>query len=181
MTGPVVTPPEPTAGSATAPVANTGNTPVAPAPVAGGFSVWLWTTIAALLGWIGTTCWLLMRQRPARAESRDPERDARESALFKSLLQACNQGDATAARSAVQRWAQAFFEEKAPPTLATVGARFGDDALSRALEELDRRLYAENPAVWDGNPLALALKACRKQGRPDRRAASALPPLYQGS
>ncbi len=170
--------PAPAPVNATAPA----SAPAAAAPTAvqTGVSLWLWTTVAALLGWLGTTTWLLMRQRKAPAPTADSGWQATEASRFKALLRACDLGQANAARGALQQWANSFLGTSTLPTLAEIATRFGDEPLAQALEELDRSLYAGAARDWDGKPLAAALKACRQQGRQAPGRGAALPPLYAG-
>ena len=149
-------------------------------PTVTNTSFWLWTTVAALLGWIGTTAWLLMRQKDRKPGTRTPERDARESELFNSLLGSCNSGSAAETRAALQSWAASFLGVDTLPTLSELADALDNDELHSALEELDRALYAGAPGDWDGSQLALALKSARKQARIGSAKDSPLPPLYAG-
>jgi hypothetical protein len=168
----------PTAALPSAPVAPT---PVqaAPADLIQQTNLWMWATLAALLGWMGTTAWLGWRLRaPRQVEAAPRETEQKEAALFKECLAACNGNDAQASRAALQAWGQRYLDQQRPPTLDAIARHFDRPELAEALEQLERSLYAGG-GEWRGDSLALALKACRKQGR--KRAAvggDALPPLY---
>lgn len=155
------------------------------AQTAGGerpVSMWMWTTVAALLGWFGTTIWMsLYLRRPARKrpESATP---GKESELFRALLAASNDNRALETRAALRQWAQCHFGDDAPPTLQSLCERLGSEELTAAVETLERSLYAGQGENWAGGPLALALKRARKRRRgEDAGAESALPPLYGNS
>ncbi len=171
---------------APAPVAANPVTPPAtmPAPTSatGRTSLWMWTTVSALLGWLGTTVWLGWRLRAPRiARSEQAATEEREAALFKACLAACNANQALAARTAIQHWAQRALDQRRLPSLAEIARRSDSAELSAALEALERSLYAVDATPWQGDALALALKACRKQlQRHDRSNTDPLPPLYSG-
>ncbi len=154
----------------------------APASTTPQTSLWMWTTLAALLGWLGTTVWLSWRLRAPRvARSEDAVAQEREAALFKHCLAACNADQAGAARSAIQIWAQRAFDQPRLPSLAQIAQRLDSAELSAALEALERSLYAVDGSTWRGDELAKALKACRKKARRnDRGRPEPLPPLYSG-
>ena len=172
------------AAPANAPLPDTAPVPAVSAPttpVSGleQASLWMWTTVAALIGWMGTAAWLSWRLRtPRTIDSAAQAVEQREAALFKSCLAACNNSNADEARAALQTWAQRYLDQPGLPRLSTVADHFQLSELSEALEELERCLYAGGGS-WRGERLALALKSCRKQGL--RRAAEGgdpLPPLY---
>lgn len=145
-------------------------------------SIWMWTTVAALLGWLGTTVWMtlyLRRPDPVKAASAE---SGKESELFRSLLSACNANRALDARAALRQWAQCYFGDAAPPTLQSLCERLGSEELEAAVESLERSLYAGHSENWAGGSLALVLKKVRKRhGREDMSPGSALPPLYGNS
>ncbi len=142
-------------------------------------NLWMWATLAALLGWMGTTAWLGWRLRtPRPVPAAHGEREEKEAALFKTCLAACNSNDPRAARAALQAWAQRYLDQPRLPPLSDISEHFARPELSEALEQLERSLYAAG-GEWRGERLALALKACRKQGRPrDTAGGDPLPPLY---
>ncbi len=167
----------PTAPGAAAPIPTV--TPAAAGDLVQPINQWMWATLAALLGWLGTTVWLGWRLRVSRPAAAAPrETEQREAALFKACLTACNANDSNATRAALQAWAQRYLHRKGLPRLADIAAHFESSELSGALEELERSLYAGG-GDWRGAPLALALKACRKQGHRDTAGTGdSLPPLY---
>ena len=151
-----------------------------PAPIPQqGPALWMWTTLAALLGWLGTTLWLTWRMRKARPPAPEPE-DRSEAESFRALLTACKSDRARDARTALQRWGQQYFGLSATPTLVFLEQRFANEEFSRALQSLERSLYGGQELNWDGTDLGRALQQCRKK-RADRGgdAHSALPPLYE--
>jgi hypothetical protein len=154
-------------------------TSVEPAAPTAAASLWMWATLAALIGWMGTTVWLTWRLRAPAAPRRGRNTHDAEADLFKACLAACNANEAPAARAALQTWARAFFEERSLPSLQTIAERLRSAELDAALETLERKLYAEHTDDWRGDELALALKACRKRARRSSLPqAEALPPLY---
>jgi hypothetical protein len=146
-------------------------------------SVWFWSTLAALLGWMLTVLWLWRRQgaarRPDNAADRSP--DSRESKLFKEVIACCRKNRASDSRAALQRWGRQAFHCAAPPGMNELGRWIEDDTIAAQLSELESALYSDSSGEWSGAQLADALQSWRKQAhrRDGDRAASALPPLYQ--
>jgi hypothetical protein len=151
----------------------------APAPGTGPVSIWMWTTLAALLGWLGTTSWLLWRMQPREDRPEASEKSRSEARLFRELTKACEQNRAADARGSLCRWAQAFFGDSAPPTIEGLRRRFSDDGISGELDQLERSLFSASAGQWSGDGLAGSLSAWRKRhGGNGQDGAVALPPLY---
>ncbi len=151
-------------------------------PVEEPLSLWMWSTLAALLGWLGTTSWLLWRMRRGRPAAPVQEEDAREAELFRACLAACNSNQPRQARSALQDWGRRYFDDASPPTLQLLQQRLDSEELGPALEALERSLYAGAVENWQGADLALALKKCRQRRRAhDKSSKAPLPPLYGSS
>ena len=157
--------------------------PAAPVPTdTSPVSIWLWTTLAALLGWMLTTAWLLWRLQPRREPVEAQRHDPGEAKLFGEFAKACEQGLAAEARAALLRWGQAYFDDTAPPTIGQLRARFASEDAGRALDELERGLYAAASADWSGDALLSAVGHWRKNDdRWKRRRPPPLPPLYKSS
>lgn len=153
---------------------------VQPAPTAPQDpSLWMWATLAALLGWLGTTLWLTWQMRRAQAPTPEAE-DGSEAEAFRALLGACKDNRAAEARAALQRWGQHFLELAAAPTLASLEQRLASEDFSRALQSLEASLYGGRDMNWEGAALARALKQCRKRrANHAKEDGSALPPLYE--
>ena len=174
---------EPVAGPATGAAMSAATAPpqpaVQPAVNTSPTSIWLWTTVAALLGWLVTTSWLLWRMQPRRAPEELPG-DPGEAALFRQLVRACEQDRAAEARAALQRWGQRYFDDTAPPTLMQLRQRFASDDLERELAALERSLFGELAVEWSGAGLAAAIGQWRKgDARRQKAAPAPLPPLYR--
>lgn len=156
-------------------------TAVQPAVNATPTRFWLWTTVAALFGWLVTTSWLLWRMQPRQAPA-EQSGDPGEAALFRQLIKACEQDRAAEARAALQQWGQRYFDDTAPPTLMQLRLRFANDVLERELAALERSLFGESAVEWSGAELATAIGKWRKGDRHRKKAAPApLPPLYRNS
>jgi hypothetical protein len=144
-----------------------------------GMSIWLWTTLAALLGWFGTTAWLLWRlqRRPSTAKAERAE--TREPQLFREFSSACNRSQPEKARAALLQWAQSRMHTQTAPTLGQFRDRLCDTAIDKALEELERHLYGASDTGWSGKELLQAVKQKRNFDNDHLRTSSAaLPPLY---
>ena len=141
--------------------------------------IWMWTTVAALMGWLITTGWLLWRMQPRRA-SEEPSGDPGEAPLFRQLVKACEQNRAAEARAALQCWGQRYFDDTAPPTLMELRQRFASEDLERELAALERSLYGQSALEWTGAGLATAIGQWRKNDTRRRKSSPPpLPPLYR--
>ncbi|MEP5763828.1 MAG: BatD family protein [Halieaceae bacterium] len=142
-------------------------------------SIWLWTTIAALAGWLLTTLWLLRRSPAAQVAEQPSAASEREPLLFRTLLEACEQNRAGDARLALQRWGQRYFNAACLPTLTELQAQFSEPALNQALAELEQSLFGDGTGQWTGGALMEALRAWRKHHISlAEQPTAALPPLY---
>jgi hypothetical protein len=146
---------------------------------------WPWLTALFALAWlVSSALWLRARraqrepvpprEMPIRAPGADP------AAARKRLEQACRGNDARAARQTLLDWSAAQWPASPPTSLEALAARLGSDA-REVVQQLDRGLYAEVPADWDGGAAWLRLaplldQAGRAVDKPKREPA--LPPLY---
>ena len=143
---------------------------------------WLWTTIAALLGWAMTSLWLWRRPAVVGEPSAGLAlRQARESTLFKEVLAACKHNQARASRRALLCWAQAHFASDTRPTISELAARTDTtEQLRSLLLELEQSLYSSDAGSWQGGPMLDALRQWRRQlQRTPGDEQESLPPLYQ--
>ena len=149
--------------------------------VNGQSPLWLWTTIAALLGWAMTGIWLWRRPAVAKQPSITDRLDqARESTLFKQVVSACNQNQAGTCRRALLAWAQSHFATDSIPTIEELVARTDSGELQDLLQELEQSLYSSHAGSWQGGALLDALRQWRAQSqRTARGKRESLPPLYQ--
>jgi hypothetical protein len=145
-----------------------------------GVNPWMLVTLVCLIGWAGTTWWLLNAGRAARpqpsGEPRDPERTA-----YMQLSRACRANDAHEAHTALLAWAAAFYAAASEPATVALQREPG----SEVLDELLTRLYARDaePDAWRGQALLKWVEDMRQQARRENRPSreSALPPLYPAS
>jgi hypothetical protein len=164
-----------------APLPVPGESPAVPVPadIEQRVSIWLWTTLAALLGWLSTTAWLLWRMQPRRRPPEPGTRETGESRLFGDFARACERNAAAEARTALLAWAQRYFDDPTPPTVQQLQERFASDEVSRALDALENSLYSPSTSNWSGGDLIAAIGQWRKQHKKrQRREPSPLPPLY---
>ena len=161
--------------------------PTAPADRGSGSSIdsqspfWLWTTMAALLGWAMTSLWLWRRPAVVRESSAATAlQQARESTLFKAVVAACKQNRARACRRDLLTWAQSHFATDTRPTISELAARTDATELKDLLLELEQSLYSSDAGSWQGGPMLAVLRRWRAQSqRPPGDTRDALPPLYQ--
>ncbi|MEE4659217.1 MAG: BatD family protein [Halieaceae bacterium] len=140
---------------------------------------WLWSTVAALLGWLLTVLWLLYARGDSGRQPAQRKQSEDTTQLYRALLASCKADRAREARLNLQRWAQQQLGMERSPTLSEVADAYNDPGLSDALAALDTCLYspdAENR--WQGKALLEALKKLRPGKVKASRRGSELPPLY---
>jgi hypothetical protein len=172
--GPATVPDRPAARVAAAPDIDTTTAP--PAINTAGASAdqsRLWQIVSAVtaLGWLLTLAYLVRsRRRAAPARSATGTVQASESRAFKAALATCASGDAANARQAVIAWSARLAPQRPPLSLAQVAALFDEPELTAALENLDKALYSDTGATWDGTVLAQCLRQVRSRNAADNRS-----------
>ncbi len=144
-----------------------------------------WQIATALLacGWAATLLWFWQRRKPAPTAVvvESGNRSASEPDSFRQLQRACREHQPVAARSALLAWGAALLNRE-QIGLDELLQCVGDDALSRAVVELEQQLYAAAATdAWRGEQLLSAVDRVRKQRRRENRdsaVSEALPPLY---
>ena len=124
--------------------------------------LWHGISAALALAWLATLAVLLFvlrRSRPGRPESRAPAGESlRNTATARRLvLDACRDAAPRAARDALLDWAGLAWPESSPRDLIALASRVRDEALARAILNLDRSLWSAGDTGWDGQSLAANL------------------------
>ncbi len=138
-------------------------------------SRWLWQALAAVLalGWLATLIWHWRAPRGVRpghaAESGAEIINPDESRAFKQLQAACASNSAPQARRALLAWGKARLPGGPGLNGAALATRLNDAALIEAVATLDRALYREGNADWNGTALLAAVTGLRTAG--SRRGA----------
>jgi hypothetical protein len=145
---------------------------------------WFWSSVGLLLGWLTTLAvWFFKaRQRPRDAEDRPPEKSAQTETLritdaFKQLKKACEAEDRIGAREALK----AFSLERWPNLDAEGRHSALKDLLGGDLETLDRGLYGQAEAPWDGRTFFKRIEArlVEESQKPQKTAPNLLESLYK--
>jgi len=152
----------------------------APIPLVANDNSQLWQIAAAVngAGWLLTLLYLIWaRNKKPGTEKTSPE-DPGEHAAFKSLLQACANGQALQARSAIVNWTAALASRPGLASTAQVTSTFEDPALTAAIDALNAALYSSQQSSWDGSELAEAARRLRSQHRSPPRTQGQPLQLY---
>lgn len=142
---------------------------------------WQIATAVCALGWLATLL-LWWWRRPASARSTNGH-VAPPGEKLRHLRRACRDGDARAARNALQTLLQARADYRRSDTPLNYARRQPSEALLAALQALDQALYSPHSAAWEGSELMRAVESLPPVGARPRRSAppQALAPLYPGS
>jgi len=142
--------------------------------------LWWWLSGALAFAWMLTLWrWRIERRRPAspRTQPQDEPSPSAKQALA-DLKQSCADHDARAARDALLAWSAAAWPQAPAANLTQLGNRCGE-ALSIALDDLQRTLYADRPENWDGGQLWEQAKRIDLKMRPPEKVSDpVLEPLY---
>ena len=110
---------------------------------------WPLISLALLILWLGTLgLWWRGRRATTGAIAAKPPKPPGPA----SIKRACMKNDAPGARDALLFWAGAKWPDQAIKNLAALGAR-GDAEFQDAINALNRHLYGNHGAKWDGPAL----------------------------
>jgi len=136
---------------------------------------WFWSTVGLSLAWLTTLgIWFVKgRHRPEDLKDASPEKVQKTETLpvtdaFKSLKKACETGDRVGAREALK----AFSLERWPDLDAEGRQAALKSLLGEDLEALDRGLYGQTEASWDGRALWKRLETRLLDSHPKAKKAA---------
>lgn len=142
---------------------------------------WPWIALLLGLGWVATLAAWWWRARRGTVSIAPMPSKAEESlrSLEKELQASCLANDAARTKDAVLAWARRRWPRH-PPISLTAVARRCPDSLFAPLIELDRALYAQTAASWQGQGLwqQFAAHKTQKQDKTQDRDVG-LEPLYR--
>jgi hypothetical protein len=142
---------------------------------------WPWIALVLGLGWLVTlfAWWWRPRHSAVPAVTTQSAEQDSLRRLEKELQVSCLANDAARTKGAVLAWARRRWPEH-PPISLTAVARRCTGPLSESLIELDRALYAQTAAVWQGQDLWQQF-AAHKAGETHKAADQdlGLEPLYR--
>jgi len=154
-------------------------TPPATDTPSGTLHGWQLATAACAAGWLGTLLlWWSGRRRARTGKARRTSvAAAANSGAPGALRTACRAGDAASARNALQQYLRERPDFRPSDTLYSYAQRQASPTLLAAIETLERALYAQSAADWNGSDLLQAVEAL---AIPPRASLSdvALAPLY---
>jgi hypothetical protein len=145
--------------------------------VAAGNNFWLWLSLLLACGWAlsGFYWWYKLRVGDIQQAPELEHPGLREAR--KRLRQACDTGDAAAARHALLDWGRALLDPRAVDNLQQLERLLGDD-LAHQVERLNQSLYAGERADWQGRDLWQLCQQLEKSNASKReRGATELLPL----
>jgi len=103
-----------------------------------------------------------------------------EKVLLKQLQQACQKGNAPAARKDLAQWIRNYAPQSMRGSMRDFGASCGDQALAQGIAELDSSGFVDEGSVaWNGTALWSAFKGWRSNAAdPKRPEVGDRPDLY---
>ncbi len=140
-----------------------------------------WPIISAVFAllWL-STLFYIWRSRRAPASDVNQKNAPVELRVAKNAIKtACFNNDARATKNALLSWAMIRWPQQETRGLTGIGARFGQEALTRELENLNRVLYS--PGVrddWSGEALWRVFVDAEKAPVTIKSVNNVLPPLY---
>jgi hypothetical protein len=144
---------------------------------------WRWLSVGLALAWL-LTLGLWRRDRRLLAAPAPSPREGPPPSVKKALAdlkRACADNDAAAARDAALALGTTIWPEAPPGNLSQLAGRCGG-ALSAAIDDLQRALYAPQPAPWEGPQLwLLARHLGSRDPEPVDADAEALVPLHKAA
>lgn len=144
---------------------------------------WRWLSVGLALVWL-LTLGLWRRDRRLSAATAPSPRAGPSPTVKQALAElkrACAEQDAAAARDASLALGAATWPQAPPGNLSQLAARCGG-ALSAAIDDLQRALYAPQPEPWEGSQLwVLAKHLGSREPEPVDAEAEVLAPLHKSS
>lgn len=119
-----------------------------------GLGVWPWLTGFLAIGWLVTgVLWWRYRQG-ARFVSKDGRQKIAGSrrSVERDLKQACERGDAQAAKAALLEWGKLQWPNSMPKTIGDIGER-SSEPFREEIRRLNHALYSYESVVWEGEAL----------------------------
>jgi hypothetical protein len=129
-------------------------------------TMWFWISLAFAALWLLTLgLWWRNRRVPINREEQsvDQVKPENTNKARKQFLSACNKNDPKLARQALLRWAAIHWPQSPPAGLDELALRLTNEEAGAALTELDRVLYQDKGASWDGQELARVIKLFPEQ------------------
>ena len=152
-----------------------------PAGSYAGALLWKTTTGVFALLWL-LTLYFYYRRGSVVATQINPDGSASmdERVLLKQLQQACQKGNAPAARKDLAQWIRNYAPHSMRGSMRDFGASCGDQALAQGIAELDSSGFVkEGDVVWNGTALWSAFKGWRSQAnRSKKTEVGDRPDLY---
>ena len=104
-----------------------------------------------------------------------------EKALLKQLQQACQKGNARAARKDLAQWIRNYAPHSMRGSMRDFGASCGDQVLAQGIAELDSSGFSDEGSVdWNGSALWLSFRAWQKRtAKPAKIDVGESPDLYR--
>ena len=143
-------------------------------------TLWFWASLIFAVLWLLTLglLWRNRRTRINRAEQSVVQAKSNNTnKARKQFLSACNKNDPKLARQALLRWAAIHWPQYPPAGLDELALRLNNKEAGDVLNELDRVLYQDKGASWNGQKLAQAIKLLPEQTI-DSDKEIKLPDLY---
>ena len=142
-----------------------------PAGSYAGALVWKTTTGVFALLWL-LTLYFYYRRGPVVATQTNSNGSASmdEKALLKQLQQACQKGNAPAARKDLAQWIRNYAPKSMRGSMREFGANCGDQALAQGIAELDSSGFLDEDSVaWNGTTLWSAFKNWRSRAADNKK------------
>ena len=129
-----------------------------------GLGIWPWLTGFLAMGWLVTGVLLWRHRRGARSISARGRQDVARSrrSVERNLKQACERGDAHAAKAALLEWGKLQWPDNPPKTIGDIGAR-SSEPFREEIRRLNQALYGSESVAWKGEALWSAFEQSTAQ------------------
>lgn len=138
---------------------------------------WQWLALFFLFAWIATLCFWVFQKCYARYFSKSFSNSLIR--IRNRIKQACAKNDAVLAKENLIAFAACIWPEKKIISLGELAAMISSDTLKAAIIELEKFLYTDHSAPWQGNALWQAFSKCKiSKARKEKESDGPLPKLY---
>jgi len=145
-----------------------------------GLGIWPWLTGFLAMGWLitGVLWWRHRRSVKFMSEAGRQEVVKSKRSVERNLKQACERGDAQAAKAALLEWGNLQWPGDAPKTIGQIGER-SVELFREEVFKLNHILYGYESAVWNGETLWSAFeRSTAQETKPSKATDDGLEPLW---
>jgi hypothetical protein len=135
-------------------------------------NIWFWISLALLVLWLMTLAlFFASRSKPRATPQTKPLPPPNNNEKYLQLLyDACHQNDAHKAAENLVQWASCYYKQPLLSGLSHVLNHINDEAVVKAINELEAVQYSADTHGWNGEPLSSAVEQMIQKDKVQKKA-----------